>query len=354
MNWLGYQNVSSASNVATQIRLGYNNVLRNGNNVSFTFDIHVNYTGFWSSNGAGVWYNGNYKKCNANNTEGNYNYYASSGSTSQGSNFFTYSGTVGTNDTSVGITIGFANQSYSPTSILTYVTFYVPIPESCRVSILQNTNTHNSITLDYTYNGSEPTQVDVYNDSTFLGSYYSTPITITGLTPNTTYNNLKAYGYNSSSGWGSVSNLLSIKTYPAPVTITDLSVTNITPFTCTANVSVSSYSNTNAIEYSIYNYNGTVLMFGPSSSTLLSMVFSSLSPETAYTLKGRVQTKESLVWSPLSSITFATLSDQSQGWIYYSNAWRKGKTYIKINGTWQPSNKTYVKVSGAWRDTTNN
>jgi hypothetical protein len=354
--WLGYQDVSSASNVAAQLQLGYNGVSRNGNSVSFTFDIHVNYTGSWSKNGAGAWYGSDYRKCNASNASYNYDYYASSGGTSQGSNFFSYSGTVNTNDTSVAITIGFANKATSPITPLIYVTYYIPIPAVPAISIYESSRTHNSITLGYNYSGIAPNKIQMNNGSSVLGEYTGNPFTISGLSSNTTYSDLKGYGYSNSTGWGGVSNSLSIKTYPAPVTISSLSVTDITPFTCTVSMAVSSINDVQSTEYSIYNSTGTTLIQSPFVDTpgVFSKAVSSLNPETTYQVKARVRTKESSVWSSYSTVSFTTLTDQSQGWIKYSSNWVKGKVYIRNNGIWSEAKETYIKVSGTWRDTTNN
>lgn len=71
----------------------------------------------------------------------------------------------------------------------------------------------NSVTIYSTYSVATPTQVQVYNGDTLVGTYTSslTAINIQGLSPNTTYN-FKVRGY-ANGGWGAFSNVVAVKTY---------------------------------------------------------------------------------------------------------------------------------------------
>ncbi len=224
------------------------------------------------------------------------------------------------------------------------------------ISIYEVSRTHNSITLGYNSSGpTTPTSVQVNNGGTILGTYTGNPFTITGLIPSTTYSDIKAYGY-SAAGWGAVSNSLSIKTYPSPVTISSTSVSNITPFTCTLGMTVSNSSDANTSEYSIYDSTGNTLILGPYTYTPAQWFasISNLNPETIYQVKFRVQTKESLVWSEYSTRNFSTLTDQAQGWFKINSVWVKGKLYIKVSNIWREVKNAYIKVNDTWKETTNN
>lgn len=224
------------------------------------------------------------------------------------------------------------------------------------ITIYEVEHTHNSITLGYNSSGpTAPTQVQINNGNVVLGTYAGNPFVVTGLSSDTTYNDIKGYGY-SSAGWGVVSNSLSIKTYPDPVTITSTNISDINPFGCILSMGVSNINNTQSTEYSIYNSAGDTLITGPFIDTpgQFSKTISDLNPETSYQAKFRVRTKESLVWSDYSIANFATITDQSQGWIKYGGNWVKGKVYIKNNSIWSEAKKTYIKVSGTWRETVNN
>lgn len=71
----------------------------------------------------------------------------------------------------------------------------------------------NSVTIYSTYSVATPTQVQVYNGDTLVGTYISslTAINIQGLSPNTTYN-FKVRGY-ANGGWGNFSNIVAVTTY---------------------------------------------------------------------------------------------------------------------------------------------
>jgi len=224
------------------------------------------------------------------------------------------------------------------------------------LNISYNSKTYNSITINYTNSGpTDATTIRINNGTTVLGSYPAgSPITISGLSPKTTYSDLKAYGY-SAAGWGSVSNSISVTTHPSPVSVTSPTVSNITPFTCTLMMSSSSAIDTYSSEYSIYDSTGVNLIQGPYVNTpeVWSKDISGLDAETTYLAAFRVRTNDSLTWSPYSTVSFTTTSDQAQIYMKISGTWIKGRLYAKVSGSWVVVKKAYRKVSGSWVEAIN-
>lgn len=220
------------------------------------------------------------------------------------------------------------------------------------VSIALQSRTHNSITLTYSYSNIAPSHINLYNGSTYLGQYNTSPFTQGSLSANTTYGDLKAYGY-ANGGYGPNGNAISVKTYPTPVFVSDVTVSDITPFTARANVISSNSSFTNLIEYSLLDSEGTVVK-SPITTSAYNYTFTDILPETNYQVRVRVRTSESDVWSGYYYTSFTTLTDQAQAWIKVDNVWRKSKIWIKTSGVWQPVKKLFIKVNNVWREMTNN
>ena len=212
--------------------------------------------------------------------------------------------------------------------------------------------TDTSISFHYDYGNISPSHIHLYNGGTFLGEFYSQDFTVYGLSPNTTYSDLKAYGY-ANGGYGPNGNSISVKTYPTPVSVGSVIVNEITPFTAKVNVTSSNSAFTNLIEYTILDSGGSIVS-DPITSTAYNYTFSSLNPETSYQARVRVRTSESNIWSGYSTINFVTLSDQSQAWLKISGTWKKGKLFTKVNGTWRVVKEAFNKENGTWRKSTNN
>lgn len=183
---------------------------------------------------------------------------------------------------------------------------------------------------------------------------YKTGSTLFNLTPNTNYT-LYARAHNSY-GYGAWAGPAHFKTYPSPVKVSSVTVADITPFTCTLSASSSSSTTTNAVEYSIYDSTGNNLIQGPYVLSPVQWIYyiKDLAPETTYTVKVRVRTSESNIWSAYSTKTFTTLTDQAAAYIKKDGEWKKGKMYIKENDVWVPAKKAYIKKDNAWSVGNNN
>lgn len=220
------------------------------------------------------------------------------------------------------------------------------------VSLKTNSYNNNSANLSYTYKNIKPSKVDVYVNNSYNKTVKSTPFSITGLSPKTSYS-IKAYGY-ANGGWGSSGNTVSFTTYPNPVSISTISITDIEPFKATVILvlKASSLSDVNKIEYILLDEEGSELQKITNTSSQISIT---LEPEKTYKVKARVQTKESLVWSEyIESESFTTPADQASCYIKNNGVWEKGKLYIKNENQWVVAKKIYYKNNENWVQGTNN
>lgn len=224
---------------------------------------------------------------------------------------------------------------------------YNPLPV---VSLSTNSYNNNSANLSYTYKNVSPSKVDVYVNNSYNKTVTSTPFTIEGLNPKTYYE-VKAYGY-ANGGWGSSGNTVSFTTYPNPVTITGIKITDIQPFQATVNLTLSSAVDMNNIEYILMDEEGGTIKTYTGNNVVWTVT---LDPEKSYKVKVRVQTKESLVWSEyIESELFTTPADQASCYIKNNGVWEKGKLYIKNENQWVVAKKIYYKKNGNWVQGTNN
>lgn len=224
----------------------------------------------------------------------------------------------------------------------------VPLPV---VSISLRSKKNNSITLNWAAKNTNATKVKIYNGNTYLGVFTSNPITLTGLKPNTLYRALKGFGYNHGA-YGTNGNTISVRTYPNPVSVKGVSVSDITPFGVTVKVTSSNTTYTNLIEYTILDSKNNVIK-SPVTSTSYTYTFSGLQPDTKYKARVRVRTSSSNVWSAYQYVEFSTISDQSEMWAFDGTTWRKGKLFVKDNDIWLPAKKLFVNDNGNWRESTN-
>ncbi len=219
------------------------------------------------------------------------------------------------------------------------------IPPLPNVSISENNKSHNTIIINYSVS-SNYDYVRVWVNNKQYGDFTNSPVTITGLNPNTTYNiYAKAYG---NGAFGNQSNTLTIKTYLTPSTVSSSLVTNIKPFSCTASVKSSNASNTSSYEFALCNTNKSVVQ-GAFTTYSSNYNFKNLNEETSYYIRYRVQSKDSGAWSNyVYSELFKTPADQAQSYLKKNNSYSKGKIYLKKNGQWIKVKKAYIKVNGIW------
>lgn len=194
------------------------------------------------------------------------------------------------------------------------------IPRYPVMSISLASRTENSITINYSASVATPQYIHVYNGNTFLGVFYSSPFTITGLTPATTYGDIKVFGY-ANGGFGNASNSISVTTYPTPVTVSYGNVNNITATTCNLVMGSSNPTYTAATEFSIYSgdamdsgsLNPNKKLQGPYTykPAQYNRAITGLTQDTTYYAVFRVQTSDSGKWSDYFTTKFSTLAVQA-------------------------------------------
>lgn len=209
------------------------------------------------------------------------------------------------------------------------------------VSLGISSYTHNSATFTWTYKNIAPAYVRVYANNTLVQTVYTTPFTITGLTPKTQYT-FYANGY-ANGGYGSNGNKVTLTTYPEPVLVKSVSVLDIQPFQATVNVASSSAVDTVLIEYAVLDEDDTEVATW-SSADIYTWTATNLTPETSYRFRIRMKTMTSNVYSDyVYSAYFSTPADQASIYIKENGVWLKGKTYKKNDGQWVPAKKAYIK-----------
>ena len=219
------------------------------------------------------------------------------------------------------------------------------IPQLPSVSISQNNKTSNSISVNYSASSGYD-YVKFYVNGNDKGNFSNSPVSLTGLSPNTTYKiKAKAHG---NGGFGAESNVLTITTYLTPSTVSSSNVGDIKPFTCTASVVSSNTNNTSKYEFTLCDKNKNPIG-SPIQTNNSYYNFTGLQEETEYYIRYRVQSKDSGGWSGyVYSPLFKTPADQVRAWFKNNGSWGKGKLYYKQNGQWVKAKKIYIKINGEW------
>lgn len=215
--------------------------------------------------------------------------------------------------------------------------------------------TNNSITMNYSTSGANVSQLRIYvNGSVWrtINAGNSGSITVTGLSPKTSYNiQVQAYTPDGSL-WGNTTAAVSATTYPNPVYVKNAAITAITPFTATVGVTSSAANDTNGYGYTLLNANKGVIQ-GEKVTANSSYTFTNLLPEITYYARVRVRTSSSNIWSSYIDIPFTTPADQAEVYIKVNNLWRKGKVFAKIQGGWLKCKNLYTKVKDNWKKNNN-
>lgn len=219
------------------------------------------------------------------------------------------------------------------------------IPQLPSVSISQNSKTHNSIRVNYSTGGSYD-YVRIFLNNNKYGDFTGSPITISNLSPNTTYKIFaKAHG---NGGFGGQSNTLTIKTYLTPSTVSSNKIENLEPFSCSAYITSSNANNTSKYEFALCDINKNVVQ-GAYQTNNSYYNFTGMQEETSYYIRYRVQSKDSGSWSNyVYSPLFKTPADQVRAWGKINGSWNKGKVFLKKDGQWVKAKKAYVKINGEW------
>ena len=315
-----------------------------------TQDFTVKVTMWVETTGTGTWYNDKWScditvggKSIASNlqikgtTSGNIQNIKYNNSAS-GS--VTVSGTTGTLNVSV------KHKNGTSGSTLTTLSGSFSINPLPYVTLALSSKTDTTATLTYSSSTINPSKVAVYQDGTKIKEVSSSPFTMTGLSPSTTYK-FKGYGYGNGD-WGSNANELSVTTYRQTVQISNVTIGNLLYNSATVTPTFNNASNVETVRYKLYSGGGSLLGTYTYQST--SPITFTLSEQQSYYFVIDASTKDSGVWSSAyTTPVFTTPADQASAYIKVNGSWQKGKVWIKVNGTWQKAKGFYIKNNSSWQ-----
>lgn len=371
--WNRLVNNSNAGNVSLNIDYAVTNVNRSGNTVSFNYGIRFSMaTSTWTSNNiaafcpsGGTRYTAFNSGSGKNHTsKGTYYYANTSGATTTSEvTPFYFSKTVGANDTSLTFAVGFGWNAWSPSqkgSANITVSFPsappeptpTPTPTPGAPNLGVNTYWSDSVQLIYASNITGATKARIYQDGSVISeeNVYGQgngTLTVSGLSPKTRYT-FQIQLYDSATGlWSAMSNAVSVTTNPDDVTVGDVSVTDITPYSATVQVTSSNAADTEYYCYTLCNSRGTPIRDEVRETRSRYYLFL-LDEETTYKIKVRVITRGSEDPSPYTTATFTTPADIGKCYIKVNGSWRYGKVYFKRNGSWIKSKGIYVRSNYNW------
>ena len=168
--------------------------------------------------------------------------------------------------------------------------------------------------------------------------------TITGLSADTTYDfRFKATNAGGTTTSATTYNYSTLLTNP---TISSVMVSNLLPFSCTISCSAS-VSPSRTLKYRFSKDGGSTWTSYQSSS---SYNWTGLNEETTYNMKVQVKAIHTGInasdTTATKTLTIKTPADQAKIRRKIDGQWIKGKTYIKVNGSWVKAKKLYIKVNG--------
>lgn len=229
-------------------------------------------------------------------------------------------------------------------------------PPSASISL--NSLSHNSITVNYSTWNARINCFYIYLDGNLLRTEWtnnaSGTFTVSGLSPKS-YHTITIQPHTPDGDlWGGQTSPLGATTYPYPVSVNtaNTKMIEILPFSAKVSVASSAPVDTSEYGYTLLNANGGVLR-GETRSTSSTYNWTGLTPETTYYARVRVFTKISGVASGYYDIKFTTPPDQATLFVKTSNLWKRGKVFIKVQGSWIKSKYIYTKVQGSWRKNNN-
>lgn len=170
--------------------------------------------------------------------------------------------------------------------------------------------------------------------------------TISGLAVDTTYDfRFKA----TNAGGTTTSSTYSYSTLLVNPSISNVTVTNLLPFTCTITCNAS-ISPSRTLQYRFSKDNGATWTSYQSGN---SYNWTGLNEETTYNMAVQVKAIHTGVnasdTTATKTITIKTPADQAKIRRKIDGQWVKGKTYIKVNGSWVKAKKLYIRVNGEWK-----
>lgn len=132
-------------------------------------------------------------------------------------------------------------------------------------------------------------------------------------------------------------------------TLSDVSVTNILPFSCTVSASGSitpkrtlsyRFSKDGGATWTAYQSSGTYNWTGLNEETTYSM---------AVQVKATHEGNNASDTTATKSTTITTPADQAKIRRMIDGQWKKGKAYIMVNGQWVKAKKLYIMIDGQWK-----
>lgn len=329
-----------------------------GSSKTATNTTTYSFTG-WKSGNSGTVYNGGAWFTE----EGNVTMTAQwSSSTTKGSITLPSSSTVsrtyytfaGWNTNSSGTGTNYSGgSSYTPSSSTTlYAKWTANAPTD--VTLTRSSSTTDSITFTYTDTGIVTSRT-VYYRKAGASSYSSktvtaSPFTITGLDVDTDY---EVYYKASNSDNSKSTSIATYSTLLTSPTITNVDVSDVTPFTATITVNAT-ITPTRNFKYRFSKDGGTNWTELQTSNTY---TWEDLEEETLYNMAVRaialhVGTNSSSTWVE-STVQVITPADQARAMRKINGEWVQGKAYYKVGGEWVKAKKIYIKKNGEWVVNTN-
>lgn len=223
-------------------------------------------------------------------------------------------------------------------------------PHNVQVNFASNTTT--SINVSVAASGLTITKHVLYYRQGTSGSYTSkdlgtsTTTTISGLSVDTNY---QFYVAATNIGGTTNSETKTLSTALNNPTITTPVVSNLLPFTCTI-TATGSVSPSRTLTYRFSKDGGTTWTAYQSSNVYN---WTGLNEETTYNMT--VQVKATHVGNNAvdtvasKTLTITTPADQAKIRRMVDGQWKKGKTYIMVNGQWVKAKKLYIMVDGQWK-----
>ena len=343
MAWGDTNITSNGGNVTLGIRAGYDSVSRSGNTVYYTLwgamgmGKDISGTTIYSQNGFCMWLpSGGTKrtvKAAYTNSQANHWYEDKVGQ----------SRNVGTYDSSFYVTDGFAWNAWTPGAEKAWagVSVSFPTPTAPSVSASHGSIDYRSAVIygsvsswgNYVSSGSTSL---VYGTSTNYGNSTSSGATITGLKPNTTY----YYKFTATNSAGLTSSATGSFTTlkPNPPSVSNVQVSNITPFTADVNfnASVGNGANASVLKYSLDSGSWVNLNVNARSFSL-----SNLTPEHKYYIK--IMLEDDCGNSASSDTYFTTLADKYTK-VITTEGVTKAKVYVITTSGKKEITKSKIKI----------
>lgn len=223
-------------------------------------------------------------------------------------------------------------------------------PHNVKVNFVSNTTT--SINVSVAASGLTITKYVLYYRAGTSGDYTSkdlgtgTTANITSLAVDTNY---QFYVAATNIGGTTNSSVTTLSTKLNNPTITTPVVSNLLPFTCTITATGSVTPN-RTLSYRFSKDGGSTW-----TAYQLSNVYNwtGLNEETTYNMT--VQVKATHVGNNATdttaskSITITTPADQAKIRRMIDGQWKKGKTYLMVDGKWVKAKKLYIMIDGQWK-----